>query len=70
VVEERAFFTPSAMLFNFEARSPKRTSDKVTQANISITQDSSRTTKHLEEQAKRLNDLVLNLSELLGQKKA
>jgi len=44
--------------------------DKVTQANISITQDSSRTTKHLEEQAKRLNNLVLNLSELLGQKKS
>jgi methyl-accepting chemotaxis protein len=44
--------------------------DQVTQSNISITQDSSRTTKQLEEQAKRLNNLVQNLSDLLGQKKS
>jgi len=43
--------------------------DSVTQSNISLTQDSSRATKELEDQAKRLNNLVLNLSELLGQKK-
>lgn len=44
--------------------------DKVTQSNISITQDSSKTTKQLEDQAKRLNALVLSLSDLLGQKKS